>query len=227
MENSRTIHMSEEVLSKLKNKVIKHPRIVAGVVASTVLLGGSISSLYIKNRTQNIYGVSNENESLYDSYSMQLEDMLDIDISYNDEKIINKLDKYRECINDYNNTDSYARKYEAFSKLAMGRHEIEDISLRVAKEYLSVNYGGKEENWTLSYDGGSNTWVAHDDNHSIDLYDEVRNLADAIGSLQSIDPDEVENPDKFIKACDLVIMNVGIVTNKKVEVESKEGQKHV
>lgn len=228
MKNSRIIHMSEEVLNKLRKTVVNHPRIVAGVLASTVLLGSGIHSLYEKDRIQNIYGISEEKESSYDSYSMQLEDMLDIDISTGDEKRINALDKYREYINDYNNADSYAKQYDAFSNLASGRYKIEDVCLSVAKGYLSSTHGGMEKGWTLSYDKDSDAWVAHDNNQSMDLKGNVRELVDYIGVLQSYpSTDEIKDPDEFVDVCDKLIMNAGKVIGEKTEELSKEGQMRV
>lgn len=160
-------------------------------------------------------GYLKENKNLsysneYSSYSQQIEELFQVDISDKNENRINKLEEVSSLISQYQNEKEEARKKNIYEQLMENKKETEDICLRILKEDIAKENGGSWDDYTISQEHADNIWLACGRGDNITLGRKQETFVNAIGDCQivgySIDYEEARNPDKVVKRYDKMIL---------------------
>lgn len=150
--------------------------------AVTVATLGVITLCSIFNEKDSEY----KYDSNYSTYSQQIEDMDDVDISSSLETQINKLQEISLLVDEYQNDDVYLDKSSACEKLIGDYDYIVDTSLGILKNVIADEYGGEAENIKLCFEKSDCSWLAYGDGlKSISLSGNEFETAEAIGQFQN------------------------------------------
>lgn len=146
----------------------------------------------------------------YPSYSQQVEQLFQVDISEENESRINKLEDVSNLISEYQDEKEESRKKNIYGKLMENKKDIENICLRILKEDIAKEKGGKWDDYTIWQEHADGLWLTSGRGDSATLHGKQETLVDAIGNCQivgySSDYEEAKNPDKVVQRYDKMIL---------------------
>lgn len=147
-------------------------------VGVTVAIG---TGLTLYNQAQK-YEYSSE----YDSYTDQLESLFDVDISAEDDLILDRFQGIKEEMERYENTDSPVEKGKLYESLVDKKEYLETAALIILKTDIAKQYGGHYDEYKIQQLDYEPVWVAYNNVDSFELKDEREDLVNAIGETQTI-----------------------------------------
>lgn len=146
----------------------------------------------------------------YSSYSQQVEQLFQVDISEENESRINKLEEVSNLISEYQNEKEEPRKKNIYEQLMGNKEDIENICLRILKEDIAKENGGSWDEYSTSQEHVDGLWSAFGHGDNITLHGKQETLVNAIGNCQivghSSDYEGARNPDKVVKRYDKMIL---------------------
>ena len=159
--------------------IIKRAGLVAGVVVS---LGIGSVVMYNNFQESKREEAAYSYDASYDTYSEQIESVMDIDLSEDMESELNKMQDIRETVNDYLNETGLISKAQAAQILYQEKSTIINWGLDVVKMSLANRCGNSPEDYTiLPPDSGDGKYIAYCKNG-----DNVALSSDEIGIAQEV-----------------------------------------
>ena len=159
--------------------IIKRAGLVAGVVVS---LGIGSVVMYNNFQESKREEAAYSYDASYDTYSEQIESVMDIDLSEDMESELNKMQDIRETVNDYLNETGLISKAQAAQILYQEKSTIINWGLDVVKMSLANRCGNSPEDYTiLPPDSGDGEYIAYCKNG-----DNVALSSDEIGIAQEV-----------------------------------------
>ena len=159
--------------------IIKRAGLVAGVVVS---LGIGSVVMYNNFQESKREEAAYSYDASYDTYSEQIESVMDIDLSEDMESELNKMQDIRETVNDYLNETGLISKAQAAQILYQEKSTIINWGLDVVKMSLANRCGNSPEDYTiLPPDSGDGEYIAYCKNG-----DNVALFSDEIGIAQEV-----------------------------------------
>ncbi len=159
--------------------IIKRAGLVAGVVVS---LGIGSVVMYNNFQESKREEAAYSYDASYDTYSEQIESVMDIDLSEDMESELNKVQDIRETVNDYLNETGLISKAQAAQILYQEKSTIINWGLDVVKMSLANRCGNSPEDYTiLPPDSGDGEYIAYCKNG-----DNVALSSDEIGIAQEV-----------------------------------------
>lgn len=159
--------------------IIKRAGLVAGVVVS---LGIGSVVMYNNFQESKREEAAYSYDASYDTYSEQIESVMDIDLSEDMESELNKMQDIRETVNDYLNETGLISKAQAAQILYQEKSTIINWGLNVVKMSLANRCGNFPEDYTiLPPDSGDGEYIAYCKNG-----DNVALSSDEIGIAQEV-----------------------------------------
>lgn len=159
--------------------IIKRAGLVAGVVVS---LGIGSVVMYNNFQESKREEAAYSYDASYDTYSKQIESIMDIDLSEDMESELNKVQDIRETVNDYLNETGLISKAQAAQILYQEKSTIINWGLDVVKMSLANRCGNSPEDYTiLPPDSGDGEYIAYCKNG-----DNVALSSDEIGIAQEV-----------------------------------------
>lgn len=159
--------------------IIKRAGLVAGVVVS---LGIGSVVMYNNFQESKREEAAYSYDASYDTYSEQIERVMDIDLSEDMESELNKMQDIRETVNDYLNETGLISKAQAAQILYQEKSTIINWGLNVVKMSLANRCGNSPEDYTiLPPDSGDGEYIAYCKNG-----DNVALSSDEIGIAQEV-----------------------------------------
>ena len=159
--------------------IIKRAGLVAGVVVS---LGIGSVVMYNNFQESKREEAAYSYDASYDTYSEQIESVMDIDLSEDMESELNKMQDIRETVNDYLNETGLISKAQAAQILYQEKSTIINWGLNVVKMSLANRCGNSPEDYTiLPPDSGDGEYIAYCKNG-----DNVALSSDEIGIAQEV-----------------------------------------
>lgn len=159
--------------------IIKRAGLVAGVVVS---LGIGSVVMYNNFQESKREEAAYSYDASYDTYSEQIESVMDIDLSEDMESELNKMQDIRETVNDYLNETGLISKAQAAQILYQEKSTIINWGLDVVKMSLANRCGNFPEDYTiLPPDSGDGEYIAYCKNG-----DNVALSSDEIGIAQEV-----------------------------------------
>lgn len=193
----------ESKVGKITKKDIKKTATIS-LTFGVVAVCGMMYLGHLKENKDLTY--SNE----YSSYSQQIEELFQVDISEKNENRINELEEISSLISEYQNEKEESRKKNIYERLMENKKETENICLRILKEDIAKENGGNWDDYTISQEHADNLWLACGSEASITLGGKQETLVNAIGNCQitgcSSSYEEARNPDKVVKRYDKMIL---------------------
>ena len=201
--------MKYKINRESKNGVINKNRIIGGVTLALAVGTIVVTSLMAKVEKET-YGFDKN----FNSYSNQLEVMLDVDINNNDAALLNKLQDYRGHIEDYKSGMGELVEKTALKGLIEGEDDIINTGLDIAKTYIAKENGGEKDDWVIRHENSDGSWLAVKEGFgNTKLSGDVQTLVGFIGQLQDYQKmDVIGDTDKFVDLCDKLIQSAGKVT---------------
>lgn len=159
--------------------IIKRAGLVAGVVVS---LGIGSVVMYNNFQESKREEAAYSYDASYDTYSEQIESVMDIDLSEDMESELNKMQDIRKTVNDYLNETGLISKAQAAQILYQEKSTIINWGLDVVKMSLANRCGNSPEDYTiLPPDSGDGEYIAYCKNG-----DNVALSSDEIGIAQEV-----------------------------------------
>lgn len=159
--------------------IIKRAGLVAGVVVS---LGIGSVVMYNNFQESKREEAAYSYDASYDTYSEQIESVMDIDLSEDMESELNKMQDIRETVNDYLNETGLISKAQAAQILYQEKSTIINWGLDVVKMSLANRCCNSPEDYTiLPPDSGDGEYIAYCKNG-----DNVALSSDEIGIAQEV-----------------------------------------
>ena len=159
--------------------IIKRAGLVAGVVVS---LGIGSVVMYNNFQESKREEAAYSYDASYDTYSEQIERVMDIDLSEDMESELNKMQDIRETVNDYLNETGLISKAQAAQILYQEKSTIINWGLNVVKMSLANRCGHSPEDYTIiPPDSGDGEYIAYCKNG-----DNVALSSDEIGIAQEV-----------------------------------------
>lgn len=159
--------------------IIKRAGLVAGVVVS---LGIGSVVMYNNFQESKREEAAYSYDASYDTYSEQIESVMDIDLSEDMESELNKMQDIRETVNDYLNETGLISKAQAAQILYKEKSTIINWGLNVVKMSLANRCGNSPKDYTIiPPDSGDGEYIAHCKNG-----DNVALSSDEIGIAQEV-----------------------------------------
>ena len=148
--------------------------------------------------------------SNYGSYSEQIEELFDVDISEDNEKRLNQLEVVADLINEYHSVDESNNKKTIFLELVDKKKDTEDLCLRILKEDIAKENGGEWDEYTVWQEHADMTWWATGHDDTFTLQDRQDILVDAIGNCQILGDSsqvrETSNPNKIVDRYEKMVL---------------------
>lgn len=159
--------------------IIKRAGLVAGVVVS---LGIGSVVMYNNFQESKREEAAYSYDASYDTYSEQIESVMDIDLSEDMESELNKMQDIRETVNDYLNETGLISKAQAAQILYQEKSTIINWGLNVVKMSLANRCGNSPKDYTIiPPDSGDGKYIAYCKNG-----DNVALSSDEIGIAQEV-----------------------------------------
>ena len=159
--------------------IIKRAGLVAGVVVSLGIGSVVMSNNFQESKREE---AAYSYDASYDTYSEQIESVMDIDLSEDMESELNKMQDIRETVNDYLNETGLISKAQAAQILYQEKSTIINWGLDVVKMSLANRCGNSPEDYTiLPPDSGDGEYIAYCKNG-----DNVALSSDEIGIAQEV-----------------------------------------
>ena len=159
--------------------IIKRAGLVAGVVVS---LGIGSVVMYNNFQESKREEAAYSYDASYDTYSEQIESVMDIDLSEYMESELNKMQDIRETVNDYLNETGLISKAQAAQILYQEKSTIINWGLNVVKMSLANRCGNSPKDYTIiPPNSGDGEYIAHCKNG-----DNVALSSDEIGIAQEV-----------------------------------------
>ena len=159
--------------------IIKRAGLVAGVVVS---LGIGSVVMYNNFQESKREEAAYSYDASYDTYSEQIESVMDIDLSEDMESELNKMQDIRETVNDYLNETGLISKAQAAQILYQEKSTIINWGLNVVKMSLANRCGNSPKDYTIiPPNSGDGEYIAHCKNG-----DNVALSSDEIGIVQEV-----------------------------------------
>ena len=159
--------------------IIKRAGLVAGVVVS---LGIGSVVMYNNFQESKREEAAYSYDASYDTYSEQIESVMDIDLSEDMESELNKMQDIRETVNDYLNETGLISKAQAAQILYKEKSTIINWGLNVVKMSLANRCGNSPKDYTIiPPNSGDGEYIAHCKNG-----DNVALSSDEIGIAQEV-----------------------------------------
>lgn len=147
--------------------------------------------------------------SNYKSYSAQIEELFNVDISTDNENQLNQLEEVSGLIKRYQSEEE-TNKENLFQELIEKKKVTEDLCLRILKEDIAKENGGKWDEYTIWQDHAEATWWAEGHGNTITLQGKQDRLVNAIGNCQITghdnDYEKAKNPDKVVERYEKMIL---------------------
>lgn len=166
-------------------------------------------------------------DSSYDSYSEQIESMMNIDLDSSLEEKLNSLQMLREVIDHYQNSDSLITKANTLTMLANHKDVLETVSLEIAKRWCANEWGGNASDYKILPEGSTLPgWVVTNPQtgtHELP-HGQLHDFLDDIGKLQGYSSeqiDKVDVSDNFVSLCDNVVRSSGMIATDLSSSKSK------
>lgn len=173
----------ESKIGKIKNKGEKY---LIGLVIGLGTVAIS-TSLLTKDK------IDSYDTETYDSYSQQVESVLDINVNKSDEEILNEMGNSLKLIQKYDEVSDEA-KDGILIELKENQENFEDLALTLVKNRVANENGGSPDDYTISntepgYEASN--WIAVSEKSGvIELDSKSSKLIDAVSFLQGIKPEE-------------------------------------
>lgn len=224
--------MADNIKDTKKYKVTRESKI-GRIVNLTNLTSGMVIAVAISIGATLVKEVKNymdlqeySYDSSYDSYSEQIEDMLQIDLSSSLEDDLNSLQMMRETIETYQSSDSLISKSDSLKILENQKTNFETSALNIAKKWCANEWGGAASDYNIIPEGSSMPgWVAtHKDMGPHQLPNgNISDFLTSIGKVQSYSREMIEqtsDSDEFVDSCDTMCKYSGIVATSIAESKS-------
>ncbi len=203
--------------------IAKKAFLVAGV---TVFLGIGTAVMYNSIQKDRIEEAAYSYDESYETYSEQIEKMLDVDLDSSLEDNLNSMKVMRETIDDYQNDSALISKADSLKVLIDGKNNFVITALDIAKSWCANEWGGNAENYRIvPENSGAPTWLAvNSEGGNHELHGDIGDLAESIGNLQGYNREmlkNIEDPSEFVDTCDKVAKMSGVVATSIAESKSK------
>lgn len=146
----------------------------------------------------------------YKSYSAQIEELFDVDISLNNEDNLNQLEEVAALINDYQNEDEETSKQIIFNQIVDKKKDTEKLCLRILKEDIAKEKGGKWDEYSIWQEHADAIWWADGHGDTFILQNKQVTLVNAIGNYQVLGEEyqirDTSNPDKIVEKCEKMVL---------------------
>lgn len=164
---------------------LKKPNIskkaVLSLTIGTIVLGSFAYSHHSQKINDNLTFSSN-----YKSYSAQIEELFDVDISSDREENLNKFENISLLVEEYKNEEDESKKAALREKVLAEKDNVEALSLYILKDEIAKKHGGEWTDYRISPEKADGTWKAYGNGNDITLNDSSYNLANSIGNFQSL-----------------------------------------
>ncbi len=213
-----------EVTRESKSGRLKSFNVIAGVATLTVAL--AFGHIVVTNIDEYFTRKQYSYDSNYDSYSEQIETMMNIDLDNSLEDNLNSMEEMRESIENYQDNDGMMIKTDALKVLLENKTNFENSALDIAKKWCANEWGGKAEDYNIVSDSSSSDWIAVNQSNgsNTSLSGDVYDLVSAIGSLQGYSEENIRSmkgSDDFVDTCDSVAKISGVVATSIETSKSK------
>ena len=165
--------------------IIKRAGLVAGVVVS---LGIGSVVMYNNFQESKREEAAYSYDASYDTYSKQIESIMDIDLSEDMESELNKVQDIRETVNDYLNETGLISKAQAAQILYQEKSTIINWGLNVVKMSLANRCGNSPKDYTIiPPNSGDGEYIAHCKNgDNVALSSDEIDIAQEVIGLQRL-----------------------------------------
>lgn len=212
----------KSITGRINKASLMQDALIAVGVGAIAILGVSFYQYNQNDREMSKY----EYSSNYESYSEQIESVLNVDLSSNLEENLNSMEGMRKAVDDYNSDNALISKADALKVLIDGKNDFETSALGIAKNWCANEWGGSADDYRIVLeDSAAPVWLAvknNDGNH--ELGGDVKDLVEYIGQLQDYNKemlDSLVNPEDFVNMCDRIACMSGKVATKLSKSNTK------